>query len=386
MTYTVHSPAKIVYGKGAFASLGDHAQTLGTKALIISDPIMEDLGVVTQCAAHLKLDSVAYTGVTSEPLDVYVEEGLSLLQKHQCNIIVSIGGGSCIDTAKAIAVVATNHGYIGDYMHGATPITESPLPHIAIPTTAGTGSEATDVTVITNTAENIKMMIKEAAFMPEVALVDAELTVSSPRHITAATGVDAMSHAIESLLSRKAHPFSNQLALSAIELITANLIAAYNEGHNLAAREAMSLGSLQAGMAFSNASVALVHGMSRPIGALFHVPHGISNAMLLPVVLEFSKEACISQLAKMAPFFMEQIADLTEEELAEEVIQAVKALCRSLDIPNLQSYGIEEAAFNAAIPKMVDDAIASGSPANNPRIPTEEELAMLYKQAFHYRF
>ncbi|RUS53086.1 alcohol dehydrogenase [Kurthia sp. 3B1D] len=386
MAYTVHSPAKIVYGNGAFQTLGDHAQKLGTTALIISDPIMEDLGVVAQCAAHLKQASVAYTGVTSEPLDVYVNEGLALLREHQCDVIVSIGGGSCIDTAKAISVVATNRGYIGDYMHGATPITELPIPHIAIPTTAGTGSEATDVTVITNTAEDIKMMIKDAAFMPDVALVDAQLTVSSPRHITAATGVDAMSHAIESLLSRKAHPFSNQLALSAIELITANLLPAYRDGHNLAAREAMSLGSLQAGMAFSNASVALVHGMSRPIGALFHVPHGISNAMLLPAVLEFSKENCTPQLAKMAPFFIEQTADLSEEELAEEVIQAVKALCRSLDIPNLKGYGIEESAFYAAIPKMVVDAIASGSPANNPRIPTEEELAQLYKDVYHYVF
>lgn len=386
MVYTVHSPAKIVYGNGAFASLGDHAQKLGTKALIISDPIMEHLGVVSQCAAYLKIDSVAYTGVTSEPLDVYVDEGVALLREHQCDVIVSIGGGSCIDTAKAIAVVATNRGYIGDYMHGAMPITEQPLPHIAIPTTAGTGSEATDVTVITNTAENIKMMIKDAAFMPEVALVDAELTVSSPRHITAATGVDAMSHAIESLLSRKAHPFSNQLALSAIELIIANLLSAYKDGHNLASREAMSLGSLQAGMAFSNASVALVHGMSRPIGALFHVPHGISNAMLLPAVLEFSKEACIPQLAKMAPFFIEQTKYLSDVELAEEVIQAVKALCRSLDIPNLKGYGIDEAAFYDAIPKMVVDAIASGSPANNPRIPTELELVALYKQVYHYTF
>lgn len=386
MIHTVHCPAKIVYGNGAFATLHEHAEKLGTKALIVSDPIMEDLGIVAQCAQYVGMPSVSYTGITSEPLDVYVDEGFALLKEHCCNVIISVGGGSCIDTAKAISIIATNRGYIGDYMNGATPITEAGIPHIAIPTTAGTGSEATDVTVITNTAENIKMMIKDQAFMPTVALVDANLTLTSPRHITAATGIDALSHAIESLLSRKSHPFSAQLAHAASHLITANLLIVYNDGQNIAAREAMALGSLQAGMAFSNASVALVHGMSRPIGALFHVPHGISNAMLLPAVLEFSFDDCVPQLASLAPYFIEHVSTLTEAEAAKEVIVAIKLLCRQLDIPNLKGYGIDEAAFKAAIPKMVQDAFASGSPANNPRIPTEEELFKLYETAYHYTF
>lgn len=386
MIHTVHCPAKIVYGSGAFATLHEHAEKLGTKALIVSDPIMEDLGIVAQCAQYIGMPSVNYTGITSEPLDVYVDEGFALLKEHCCNVIISVGGGSCIDTAKAISIIATNRGYIGDYMNGATPITEAGIPHIAIPTTAGTGSEATEVTVITNTAENIKMMIKDQAFMPTVALVDANLTVTSPRHITAATGIDALSHAIESLLSRKSHPFSAQLAHAAAQLITANLLTVYNDGQNIVAREAMALGSLQAGMSFSNASVALVHGMSRPIGALFHVPHGISNAMLLPAVLEFSFDDCIPQLASLAPYFIEHTSTLTEAEAAKEVIVAIKALCRQLDIPNLKGYGIDEAAFKAAIPKMVQDAFVSGSPANNPRIPTEEELFKLYETAYNYTF
>lgn len=384
--HTVHSPAKIVYGSGSFETLHEHVQKLGTKALIVSDPIMEDLGIVAQCQQYAGIPSVSYTGIASEPLDLYVDEGLALLQQHQCDVIISVGGGSCIDTAKAISIVATNRGYIGDYMNGATPITAPGIPHMAIPTTAGTGSEATDATVITNTAKNIKMMIKDPAFMPEVALVDANLTVTSPRHITAATGIDALSHAIESLLSRKSHPFSAQLAHSAASFITANLLTVYENGEDIAAREAMSLGSLQAGMSFSNASVALVHGMSRPIGALFHVPHGISNAMLLPAVLEFSFDDCVSQLASLAPYFIDHASTLTETEAARETIEAIKALCRKLDIPNLKGYGIDEDAFKAAIPKMVQDAIASGSPANNPRIPTEEELAALYETAYHYTF
>lgn len=386
MVHTVHSPATIVYGSGSFETLAQHVKKLGTKALIVSDPIMEDLGIVEKCVKFAGVPAVTYTGITSEPLDIYVDEGLALLQQHDCNVIISVGGGSCIDTAKAISIVATNRGYIGDYMNGATAITESGVPHIAIPTTAGTGSEATDATVITNSAKDIKMMIKDPAFMPTVALVDAQLTLTSPRHITAATGVDALSHAIESLLSRKSHPFSAQLAHSAAQLITGNLVTAYENGSDIAAREAMARGSLQAGMSFSNASVALVHGMSRPIGALFHVPHGISNAMLLPAVLEFSFDDSIPQLASLAPYFIDNVSALSETEAAREVIVAIKALCRRLDIPNLKGYGINEAAFKEAIPKMVHDAIASGSPANHPRIPTDEELAQLYEIAYHYEF
>ncbi len=279
---------------------------LGTRALIISDPIMDSLGFVNQCNLLLKmqgLETVSYLGVTTEPIDSFVKEGLEVLQAQQCDVIISLGGGSCIDTAKAIAVVATNGGYIGDYMKMQKVADKTPIPHIAIPTTAGTGSEATDATVITNTTNEVKMMIKQPAFMPTIAIVDPILTITSPSAITAATGIDALSHAIESYLSRLAHPYSNVLALSAMELIVNNILKVYEHGDDIDAREAMSLGSMQAGLSFSNASVALVHGMSRPIGALFHVPHGISNAMLLPAVLEYSKDACVDRLADIGNFF-----------------------------------------------------------------------------------
>lgn len=387
--FTVNSPSTIVYGRNSFEKVGEYAKKLGAKALIISDPIMESLGYVVQCSSYLKeqgLEAVSYLGVKSEPVDTYVSKGLELFQAEDCDIIISVGGGSCIDVAKAIAVVATNGGYIGDYMKMQKIAEITPIPHIAIPTTAGTGSEATDATVITNTTNDVKMMIKQPVFLPNVAIVDPVLTLTSPPSITAATGIDALSHAIESYISRLAHPYSDMLALSAVELIVKNILQVYENGDDLGAREAMSIGSLQAGLSFSNASVALVHGMSRPIGALFHVPHGISNAMLLPAVLEYSKDACIERLADLGKFFNKEEKDLSKEELANLFIDSIKELCKKIKIGNLLEWGIEKDTFYAAIPKMTVDALASGSPGNNPKIPTDEELVELYKKVYDYEF
>lgn len=387
--FTVQSPETIVYGRDAFEEAGVYAKKLGTKALIVSDPIMDSLGIVAKCIALLKeqgLETVSYLGVTTEPIDTYVEEALELADQESCDVIISVGGGSCIDTAKAVAVVATNGGYIKDYMNMNKIASEQPIPHIAIPTTAGTGSEATNATVITDTTNDVKMMIKQPAFMPDVAIVDPVLTMTSPPAITAATGIDALSHAVEGYLSRLAHPYTNMLALSAMKLIVENMLTVYEDGANIEAREAMAIGSLQAGLAFSNASVTLVHGMSRPIGALFHVPHGISNAMLLPAVLEYSKDTCIDRLADLGGFFNKEGHSMSQEQLADFAIQSIKNLCKKMGIGNLQEWGIEEQAFYSAVPKMAEDALASGSPGNNPKVPTKEELMELYKTAYHYEF
>ncbi|PLR75921.1 alcohol dehydrogenase [Bacillus sp. V3-13] len=383
------TPQTILYGRQAFDNVGSEAALRGKKALIVSDKIMDGLGYVSACRSSLDKEGVmsaVYLGVASEPTDQYVSESLELLKKEQCDMIISLGGGSCIDTAKAIAVLATNGGYIGDYRGGKTIAENVAIPHIAIPTTAGTGSEATDVTVITNTSNDVKMMIKQPAFMPTVAIVDPLLTVSSPESVTAATGVDALSHAVEAYLSKRAHPMTDTLALSAMKLIVENILTAYNDGKNINAREAMSLGSMQAGMAFTNSSVCLVHGMSRPIGALFHIPHGFSNAMLLPAVLEFSKEACIDRLADLGRFFEPENESLSNEEAAELAVQSVKNLCLQVNIPNLKGWGIDAEAFRNAIPKMSADAIDSGSPGNNPRVPTQQELEQLYWVCYDYQF
>ncbi|MFD1067814.1 iron-containing alcohol dehydrogenase [Oceanobacillus locisalsi] len=388
-SHVVRTPQTVHYGKDAFKKIGMEASIKGKKTLIISNRIMEKLGYVSECRDLLlkeRIESVVYLGVESEPTDIYVAEALELCQKEKCDVVISVGGGSCIDTAKAVAVAATNGIYIGEYMGGNREIEQQPLPHIAVPTTAGTGSEATDVTVITDTTNDVKMMIKQPLLMPNVAIVDPVLSMSSPKSVTSATGIDALSHAVEAYISKKAQPMTDMLALSAIEKIVNNIKPAYNEGKNVDAREAMSIGSMQAGMAFSNSSVCLVHGMSRPIGALFHVPHGISNAMLLPAVLDFSRDDCVNQLADLAPLFDAEAEKLSKEEAADLTVYEVKKLCYELDVPNLQGWGIEKEKFEAVVSKMAEDALASGSPQNNPRVPTKEEVEELYYVCFSYQF
>lgn len=383
------TPQTILYGRNAFGNVGLETAQRGNKALIVSDKVMAHLGYVQECMHYLEREgvkSVVYLGVASEPTDQYVEESLALFKKEQCDMVISLGGGSCIDTAKAIAVLAANEGYIGDYRADQKMAANAAVPHIAIPTTAGTGSEATDVTVITNTSNDVKMMMKQPAFMPDVAIVDPVLTFSSPKHVTASTGIDALSHAVEAYLSKKAHPMTDRLAISAMKLIVKNILTAYNDGEDVDAREAMCLGSLQAGMAFTNASVCLVHGMSRPIGALFHVPHGYSNAMLLSAVLEYSKEACIDRLADIGRIFEPEKTCLSNEEVADVAVASVKNLCMKLNIPNLKGWGIEKEEFDSAINKMAADALDSGSPSNNPRVPTQKELEELYLICYEYQF
>ncbi|MGG0716761.1 iron-containing alcohol dehydrogenase [Robertmurraya massiliosenegalensis] len=383
------APEAIFYGRDSMKKVGAEAALRGKKALIISDQIMNQLGYVSECITNLQsqgVQSEVYLGVASEPTDQYVAEGLELFQKESCDLVISLGGGSCIDTAKAIAVLATNGGYIGDYMGGKRLAQYESIPHIAIPTTAGTGSEATDVTVITNTSSSVKMMIKQPIFMPRVAIVDPLLTISSPKSVTSATGIDALSHAVEAYLSKKAHPMTDTMALSAMKLIVENILTAYNDGEDVDAREAMSLGSLQAGMAFTNASVCLVHGMSRPIGALFHVPHGISNAMLLPAVLEFSQNECVERLADIGKIFQGNDENLSNQEAAKVAVQSIKDLCLKLNIPNLRGWGIDEEAFKTAVDKMASDALDSGSPGNNPRVPSHRELIELYYECYDYQF
>jgi alcohol dehydrogenase class IV len=381
-------PQKVIYGSGTARQLGAEAKLLGRKALVVSDPVMEKSGLVAEHDRILReagIEAAVYTGVASEPTDQYVEQGLALCREHGCDLVVAIGGGSCIDTAKAVAVMMTNEGYIGDYMGAQARFGHPALPLIAVPTTAGTGSEVTKVTVITDTRRHIKMMISQPELLPRIAIVDPLLTRSCPPHVTAATGVDALCHAIEAYLSRRAHPVTDSLALGAMSRLAGNLVAAYRDGNEIGAREQTATGSMMAGMAFSNASVALVHGMSRPIGALFHIPHGVSNAMLLPAVLEFTRDSAIERLADIGKLISPTAEAASIEGWADAAIGEVKRLCRTLNIPNLRSWGVDREKFAASLAKMADDAIASGSPDNNPRIPTHSEIITLYERCYDYK-
>jgi alcohol dehydrogenase class IV len=387
--YQLLMPSRILYGRGAFNEVGNQARLLGNKVLIISDPVMEQLGNIALCEEYLRKEALPfakYTGVDTEPTDIHVKEALEICRTEQCDVIVAIGGGSSIDTAKAVAVMMTNEGMISDYVGNVKPFANKPLPLIAVPTTAGTGSEVTKVTVIIDTKTNVKMMISQPELLPAVAIVDPLLTVSCPPAVTAATGVDALCHAIEAYISRRAHPLTDVLALSAIEAIMGNLRKAYENGSDIDAREKMAIGAMVAGAAFSNASVTLVHGMSRPIGALFHVPHGMSNAMLLPGVLEFTKESAIERLAVIARLIKPELKTVSDDEAADALILEVKQLCRDLHIPNMKTWGIEKEQFDKVVDKMAADALASGSPGNNPRVPTHEEIVQLYHVCYDYDF
>ncbi|MBT2739050.1 iron-containing alcohol dehydrogenase [Bacillus sp. ISL-7] len=387
--YELLMPNAVIYGSGALQEVGKQAKKLGNKALIISDAIMQQLGNVANCESYLEESGIPYgkyLGVDTEPTDIHVKEALEECMNEGCDIIIAIGGGSCIDTAKAVAVLRTNEGTIADYFGKKKQFESKPLPLIAIPTTAGTGSEVTKVTVITDTQTDVKMMLSRPELLPQVAIVDPKLTISCPKGVTAATGIDALCHAIEAFISKKAQPVTDTLALSAIENIMTYIRRAYNDGHDIEAREKMAHGAMLAGIAFSNASVALVHGMSRPIGALFHVPHGISNAMLLPAVLEFTKEAAVERLAVIGRMLVTEAKDKSNEELTQIVIHEVRKLCLDLNIPNMKEYGIDEEPFKASLSKMAHDAIASGSPANNPKVPAFEEIMDLYETCYHYDF
>ncbi|MGZ0085924.1 iron-containing alcohol dehydrogenase [Caldibacillus thermoamylovorans] len=387
--YELLVPSRVIYGRDTFREVGGQAKALGSKAFIVSDPVMENIGLVARCEQYLQEAGVPfakYTGVDKEPTDVHVKEALDVCRSERCDVIIAVGGGSSIDAAKAVAVMMTNEGTISDYVGNARMFTKKPVPLIAIPTTAGTGSEVTKVTVIIDTKTDVKMMISQPALLPAVAIVDPLLTVSCPPSVTAATGVDALCHAIEAYISRRAHPVTDVLALSAIEAIIGHLRRAYENGQDIEAREKMAIAAMKAGMAFSNASVTLVHGMSRPIGALFHVPHGVSNAMLLPGVLEFTKDSATERLAVVARLINPQLKDVSDAEAADALVEEVKQLCRDLHIPNMKTWGIDKAAFDKAVDKMAADALASGSPANNPKVPTHEEIVALYHYCYDYQY
>jgi alcohol dehydrogenase class IV len=309
-----------------------------------------------------------------------VDDGLRALREASADVVVAVGGGSPIDTGKAIAAMARNPGRIIEYM-GAGKIAKPCVPLIAIPTTAGTGSEVTPFTIITDSTTDIKMLIASPHLIPSVALVDPLMTLKLPRGITAATGLDALTHAIEAYISVKAQTLTDIFALQAIRLISGNLRRAYSQPDDLEARSSVLMGALQAGLAFANSSVALVHGMARPIGAYFHVSHGISNAVLLPTVIEFSFPGNPQRYADIAEAMGENTKGLTVGAAAAKTVEAVIRLNADLQIPTLRGLKIDEEKFNVVVEKMAADAIASGSPANNPRRASPEEIVALYRKA-----
>jgi len=384
---TFYIPPVLIIGSGASEQVGEESRKLGVeKGLIVTDEVLLKLGIldnIKRALSQAKVQFAIYSGVFTEPTVEFVQEGLKTYKENGCDFLLAVGGGSAIDTAKAIAVMVTNAGSIEDYQ-GLNKIPKGGVTLIAIPTTAGTGSEVTRYTIITDTRRDVKMLITSPFLIPQKAIVDPLLTLSMPRGLTAAVGIDALTHAIEAYVSVKAQPMSDILCLSAIELISGNLRQAWSNGNNIEAREKTMLGALQAGIAFSNSSVALVHGMSRPIGAYFHVAHGVSNAALLGVVTEFSLIGNPTRYARIAKAMGENVEHLTILEAADLAAKSIKRLVKDIKIPSLQELGVDKEKLDKLAPKMAEDAIASGSPANNPRQATKEEIIELYTLAYSH--
>jgi alcohol dehydrogenase class IV len=378
-------PAKIIIGNGAAEKAGEEAAKLGLKkCLIVTDKVMVKLnllGSIQRSLEQNKVPAAIFDGVATEPTVDIVAEGIQAFKDHGCDFIIAVGGGSPIDTAKAISVMATNPGSIDNYK-GAGKIQKTGVPLMAIPTTAGTGSEVTPYTIITDTKTSVKMLISSPMVMPQIAIVDPLMSLTSPRSITSTTGLDALTHAIEAYVSLKAQPITDNFCLSAIRRISGNLRQAWANGNNLEAREQMMLGAFEAGVAFANSSVALVHGMSRPIGAYFHVPHGASNAVLLKTVMQFSLIGNPKRYAAIAQAMGVYLRGKAELEAAQAAVEAVGQLVKDVQVPSLHELGVDREKLDKLAPQMTEDAIASGSPANNPRQATKEEIIKLYSLAY----
>jgi alcohol dehydrogenase class IV len=379
----IHLPRTIRIGGGALNELPEVLAAAGlSRPLIVTDGWIATCGILERVETLLTGVGVAartFTGVVPDPTVDSIEAGCAFLSEGSHDCVIGLGGGSPIDSAKMIAVKGTR----------AIPSLKAPhqedapgLPIIAVPTTAGTGSEATRFTIITDTATDEKMLCAGLAYLPQIAVVDYELTLTKPARLTADTGIDSLVHAVEAYVSKRANPFADSMALSAMRLIWPNLPRACADPQDRAAREALMLGALQGGIAFSNSSVALVHGMSRPIGAHFHVAHGLSNAMLMPLVTQWSAPAALPRYADCARAMGVARDAESDQSAVGRLVEALERINADLKVPSPAEYGIAKARWDELIPLMAAQALASGSPANNPRVPDAAEIEGLYRAAW----
>jgi alcohol dehydrogenase class IV len=385
MTATIIAPRSLAIGGGALGELPATLQRFGlARPLVVTDPYIRDCGMLERATRLLDRTGFhwqAFADTVPDPTTNVVETGADILAGGGFDSLVALGGGSSIDTAKGMSVLAANGGPMRRYKVPAE-IPKAGVPIVAIPTTAGTGSEVTRFTVITDTETDEKMLIAGLACCPLAAIVDYELTLSMPLRLTADTGLDSLTHAIEAYVSRRASPFTDGLAKNAMGLIARNIRTACAEPGDRAAREAMMLGATTAGMAFSNASVALVHGMSRPIGAFFHVPHGLSNAMLLPEITAFSSLAAPGRYADCARAMGVAEEGEGNQSAVARLLAELQQLNRDLAVPSPRAYGIDARRYEELLPVMASQALASGSPANNPRVPSSDEIIALYRRVY----
>ena len=376
-------PNHTVVGTNVLGEATPLLKKMGNKAFIVTGKHVAVSDMMKQLTALLDengIDCVIFDGITGEPTDTMIENGVEMLKSSGCDFIIGIGGGSPLDSAKAIAAMAVNEGSIADY--NGKEITGEILPLAAIPTTAGTGSEATKFTVITDSEKGIKMLLKGDVLVPKLAIVDSSFTVGAPKSVTSATGLDALTHAVEAYTSRKAFSMTDTLAVSAVKRIMKYLPIAYREPDNSLAREQMSIAALEAGICINNSSVTIVHGMSRPIGALFHVPHGMSNAMLLKECLSFAVSGAYEKFANLGRETGVASDSDSDETASEKFIDSLQNICDVCEIPTLEQYGIDRDEYYSKISKMATDAVASGSPANTVKEVTVDDCIEIYKKLY----
>jgi len=376
-------PETVVYGENALSDAAVQFKGMGKKALVVTDAEMQRLGNaarVTDALKNISMEYAVFNGVNSEPTVDVVEKGVECYKSNGCDFLIGLGGGSPIDAMKAIAAASALNKNIPDLF--GTDIQGNLPPMAAIPTTAGTGSEATQFTIITDGKTSVKMILRGYSLIPDVAIVDYTFTLSAPPGLTAFTGLDALCHAVEAYSSRKAQPLSDTFALSAIKRIINYLPVAYENPGDKTARRQMALAATEAGFAFSNSSVTVIHGMSRPIGALFHVPHGLSNAILMERCLSYVKNAANSRFAAIARYCGLADYNAPDGEAADVFMDKICSLVKVLQVPGLDKCGVGRDEFIRQIPKMSKDAMDSGSPGNTLMDLSQDDLITIYQSLY----
>jgi len=372
------------FGPGCLEVVGQRCQILGGKhALIVTDPFLATLkdGAVEKTIAYLDavgISSSVFSGVQANPKDSDVTAGLACYQDNQCDMIVTVGGGSPHDCGKAIGIMATHSGKIGDYA-GIDTLNHPLPPIVSVNTTAGTASEVTRHCVITDTKTHLKYVIVSWRNLPMVSINDPLLMIGKPRALTAATGMDALTHAVEAYVSVDANPVTDAAAIQAIKLIANNLRTAVANGSDLKARENMAYASLLAGMAFNNGNLGYVHAMAHQLGGLYDMPHGVANAILLPHVCRYNLIANVQKFADIAGFLGENTVGCSAIEAAEKAINALFRLSADVAIPaHLSELGVKEQDFEL----MADNALKDGNAFSNPRKGTKEDIVLIFKAAY----
>ena len=380
--FTFQAPSNILFEAGAAKKIASLAKDYGARhVLLVTDKGVRGAGLTREAEAGLVAAGIALTvfeDVVADPPSHVIETAAELCRSQAIDVVVSIGGGSALDTAKLVAYLARTPDRLDD-IYGVGLAKGARLPLILAPTTAGTGSEVTPISIVT-TPTTEKKGVVAPKLLPDWAVLDPELTLGLPPHVTAATGIDAMVHAIEAFTSKnKKNPISDQLAKQALALLSANIRTACTDGKNLEARSGMLLGSMLAGMAFANAPVAAVHALAYPVGAIFHVPHGLSNALVLMGVMRFNLSHAEALYAELAPILDPAAADLPQPEAARRFVESLDAICRDCKVPaSLAEVGVARQDLE----RMATDAMKQTRLlVNNPREVTYDDAFAIYAEA-----